>query len=100
MVSMLPNFLQNKSTEKQTQFIMFSYTKIVQLFWTCTLNSLKIIWQKNIKYEYVMNNTVYTLAFTTEGSLNAREIYCFMKSLLLLTVLAICNYAMQLLIVV
>lgn len=50
MVSMLPNFLQNKSTEKQTQFVMFSYTKIVQLFWTCTLNSLKIIWQKNIKY--------------------------------------------------
>lgn len=47
-----------------------------------------------------MNNTIYTLAFTTEGSLNTREIYCFMKCLLLLTVLAICNYAMQLLIVV
>ena len=48
----------------------------------------------------VMNNTVYTLAFTTERSLNAREIYCFMKSLLLLTVFAICNYAVQLLIVI
>lgn len=47
-----------------------------------------------------MNNTACTLAFTTERSLNAREIYCFMKSLLLLTVFTICNYAMQLLIVI
>lgn len=47
-----------------------------------------------------MNNAVYTLAFTTERSLNAREIDCFMQSLLLLAVFAICNYAMQLLIVI
>lgn len=45
-------------------------------------------------------NTVYTLAFTTERSLNAREIYCFMKRLLLLAVFAIRNYAMQLLIII
>lgn len=45
-------------------------------------------------------DTVYTLAFTTERSLDAREIDCFMKRLLLLAVFAICNYAMQLLIVI
>lgn len=47
-----------------------------------------------------MNTIVYTLAFTTEGSLNTREIHCFMKSLLLLAVLTVRNYAVQLLIVV
>lgn len=47
-----------------------------------------------------MNNTVYALAFTTERSLNSREIHCFVKSLLLLAVFTIRNYAVQLLIVI
>lgn len=46
----------------------------------------------------VMNNTVYTLAFTTERS--APEKFTGWKGLLPpLPVFAICNYAMQLLIV-
>lgn len=44
--------------------------------------------------------TKYIHTFTTKWSFDAREIHCLMQRFLLLTVFTVCDYAVQLLIII